>query len=105
MDPREPQAPAWIVGPTGGHATKLGPVHGLHVTPYLDTREHEPNAACWCQPTLVLIIRRPVISGGEWIHHAADGRPHEPRHAARLAHARAHGPADWDARNGKVVAA
>lgn len=104
-DPREPNAPAWIAGPAGGHPVRVGSHAGLHVVPHLDTRPHEWNAECWCGPTQVLRVRRPVIDGGEWIHHAADGRPHEPRHQARLDHAREHGPVEWDARDGAVTAA
>ena len=102
-DPREPMAPAWIAGPAGGHPSKLGSAAGVHVVPYLDTRHHEANATCWCRPTQTLRIARVVVDGGEWIHHAADGRPHEARHAARLEDAAANGVAEWDARNGVAV--
>lgn len=102
-DPREPNAPAWIAGPAGGHPSKLGAAGGVHVVPHLDSRPHEWNQTCWCRPTRTLRITRAGVDGGEWIHHAADGRPHEVRHAARLEAVAAHGVPEWDARNGVAV--
>lgn len=99
-DPREPHAPAWIAGPASGHPSKLGSSAGFHVVPHLDSRRHDANQTCWCRPTQTLRIARRGIESGEWIHHAADGRPHEARHAARLALVAEHGIVDWDARDG-----
>ena len=90
LDPRHPPAPAWIVAPSGGHPTKWH--QGVHVLPYLDTREHEPHRACWCQPTQVERIEYPTGAapyiGGTWQHHAADGRALDARRQHRLDGAR-----------------
>lgn len=97
-DPREPQPPAWIVAPTDGHPSTWH--HGIHSLPYRDLQEHAANRACWCVPTQILVIEYPTATGtpligGDWQHHAADGRPLDWKRQQRLEAARRNGPRIW----------
>lgn len=40
-----------------------------HVVPIDDLRDHEPDKACWCRPTL-----NEEEDGDVYIHHSLDGR-------------------------------
>lgn len=42
-----------------------------HVVPLNDWREHDPNADCWCRPTL---LDDEETAGDVYIHHSLDGR-------------------------------